>query len=200
MLALCQMIRGTKELCVFYILGGGAMPFCGKINFLFFWHLLLMTLAALTFLITNATTYTTHVTILALFTLHILQLLYRKGASTLYAIINKITSKLPCMCICNTDGKGCHLFLWISWELLLLAICDSNIKKIMVLSEHEWIFLFELSILRFFYGGNLTVINSFEAKFSKKVVSAYFLQVQLSVWHLRELVVVSGFIGHICNL
>lgn len=51
----------------------------------------------------------------------------------------------------------------------------------MVLSEHEWIFMFELSILRFFYGGNLTVINSFEAKFSKKAVSEYFLQVQLSV-------------------
>lgn len=34
------------------------------------------------------------------------------------------------MCICNIDGKGCHLFLWISWELLLLAICDSNIKKL----------------------------------------------------------------------
>lgn len=34
------------------------------------------------------------------------------------------------MCICNTDSKGCHLFLWISRELLLLAICDSNIKNL----------------------------------------------------------------------
>lgn len=50
-----------------------------------------MALAALTFLITNATTYNTLVTILVLFTIHILQLLYKKGASTLYAIIKKIT-------------------------------------------------------------------------------------------------------------
>ena len=48
-----------------------------------------MALAALTFLITNATTYNTHVTIIVLFTLHILQLLYKKGTSTLYAIIKK---------------------------------------------------------------------------------------------------------------
>ena len=54
------------------------------------------------------------------------------------------------MCIWNTDSKGWHLFLWISRELLLLAICDSNIKKIMVLSEHECIFLFEMSVLQFF--------------------------------------------------
>ena len=39
-------------------------------------------------------------------------------------------------------------------------------KKIMVLSEHEWIFMFELSILRFFYGGNLTVIFSSSPTFS----------------------------------
>lgn len=70
------------------------MPFLWKsfFHFLFIFFIktltLLMALAALTFLITNTTSYNTHVTILALFTMGMLQLC-RKGTSTLYAIIKK---------------------------------------------------------------------------------------------------------------
>ena len=56
-----------------------------------------MALAAPTFLITNATTYNTHATIIVPFTIHILQLLYKKGTSILYAMIKKVTTTKSCV-------------------------------------------------------------------------------------------------------
>lgn len=60
--------------------------------------------------------------------------------------------------------------VWLSVTLIYT-------EKFMVVSEHEWIFSFELSALGPFCGGNLTVVNSCDTKFSMKVVSAYFLEV-----------------------
>ena len=146
--------------------------------------------------------------LILLLTIHMSQYLYYLQ----YIYYNYYTKKGPVLCM-QSSKKYQQNYVYLQYWQQRLPFIFVNIKRViafgymwllyktfMVLSEHEWIFLFELSVLQFFYGGNLTVINSFEAKFSKKAVSAYFLQVQLSVCHLWELVVVSGFVGHICNL